>query len=308
MIKKLLTYIADSTNPYENLAVEKYLFDSIQKDTQILYLWQNKDTVVIGQNQNPLAECQCSLIEQDGAKIARRLSGGGAVYHDLGNLNFTFISNSDDYSLSTNLEVIKTACSYAGIDVFVSGRNDILADEKKFSGNAFYNSNNKSYHHGTILINTDFLRMQKYLTPPKAKLEAKGIKSVKSRVVNLSELSPAITCEKMTEYMILAFESVYNLKSLYSGWDYIYAKSAPFTLSTEEHFPWGNISLNVDVTKGIIKNITTYTDSMDWRLPKILSEALTDCRFEYDDIKKALELKLESEVFSDILTMFKKII
>ena len=149
MVHQLQICITDCVDPYRNLATEKYLLDTTPEDCCTLFLWQNKNTVVIGKNQNAWAECRCSLLESEGGKLARRLSGGGAVFHDLGNLNFTFLSSTVNYDLSRNLNVIKTACHLAGISAEISGRNDILADNRKFSGNAFYNTKDKSYHHGT---------------------------------------------------------------------------------------------------------------------------------------------------------------
>ena len=211
MINELKYYISKETDPYINLAVEKYLLDNVSENCCILYLWQNENTVVIGKNQNPWAECRCELSESEGVKIARRLSGGGAVYHDLGNLNFTFISSSVNLDVSKNAAIIVAACRMAGIKCELSGRNDILANGRKFSGNAFYNSHGKSYHHGTLLVSSDKTKLQKYLTPPLSKLESKGVKSVKARVINLSELSENITIKSMTAFMLKAFEDSYVL-------------------------------------------------------------------------------------------------
>ena len=170
MIKNLLFYISDTLNPYINLAKEKFLFDSVDNKTLILYLWQNQNTVVIGKNQNAYLECRTELLKQDGVTLARRLSGGGAVFHDIGNLNFTFICATENFDVSNHVKVIQNACRKANIETQISGRNDILANDKKFSGNAFYNSQGHSYHHGTILINADTEKLNRYLTPPKAKL------------------------------------------------------------------------------------------------------------------------------------------
>ncbi len=322
MIKKLSVHITDCTNPYTNLALEKVLFDNVSDDEMILYLWQNKNTVVIGRNQNPWSECKCSLLESEGGHLARRLSGGGAVFHDLGNLNFTFICTAQNYSLQKNLEVISGACKMAGIETEISGRNDILAEGRKFSGNAFYNSNGKSYHHGTILINTDSEKLGRYLTPPKAKLEAKGVKSVRSRVINLCELNPDLTCELMKGHMSDSFEKVYGLsahvkKSVnsdeiaklaakYQSWDYLYGAQPPFTFECEKRFEWGNIDLKLNVVKGIIKEIKVYTDSMDYTLSERVQTALVNCHFETKKIKEALALKIDSDKTQCIADLIKE--
>ena len=254
MIQKLQIYMTDSTDPYWNLATEKLLFERVEDNCCILYLWQNKNTVVIGRNQNPFAECRMSLLKEENVHLARRLSGGGAVYHDLGNLNFTFLLRDEDYDLARQQSVIQTACAYAGIRAEISGRNDILADGKKFSGNAFYHSRGHAYHHGTLLIDTDGEKLSRYLTPPKAKLAAKGIASVRSRVVNLRELSPQLTCKQMMQYMCDAFSQVYSLPAQiiqlsaedtlhirqtaadFMDPDWLYGTTPPFSFSCEGHF------------------------------------------------------------------------
>ena len=138
MITKIFIYNAQGTDPHENLAAEKVLMDALAPGEAMLYLWQNLNTVVIGKNQNAWLECRTSLLDEEGGKLARRLSGGGAVYHDLGNLNFTFLMCKEDYNLDKQVAVIQKACALAGIHAEKSGRNDLLADGRKFSGNAFY--------------------------------------------------------------------------------------------------------------------------------------------------------------------------
>lgn len=322
MIKNIYIYISDCFDPYKNLATEKYLMDTLPEGSCILYLWQNQNTVVIGKNQNPWTECRCELMKSEGISLARRLSGGGAVFHDLGNLNFTFLCNTEDYDLEKQMKVISAACSIAGIETELSGRNDILADGRKFSGNAFYNSKGKSYHHGTLMICADTKRMSRYLTPPKAKLESKGIKSVKSRVLNLSELCPKITVDSMKSYMISAFEAVYGMKSelwlktdlkvienlscQYSSWDYLYGFNMPFSLSCEGQFNWGHIQFGMNIAQGVIKSVKVYTDSMDWSLPETIEASLSNCRFELKDIENALKACLTEDMAEDLYKLLEE--
>ncbi len=319
MIDTLQIYIRNSFDPYENLAVEKYLLDTTPENACTLYLWQNENTVVIGRNQNAWAQCRTSLLEEDGVHLARRLSGGGAVFHDLGNLNFTFLCSSENYDLQKQLRVIKTACALAGIETEISGRNDILADGRKFSGNAFYNSKGKSYHHGTILINADMEKMARYLTPPIAKLEAKGVKSVKSRTINLCTLSPTLTCNDMKNYMTKAFEKIYSkpitvinninneeilkLAEKYSSREYLYDTPMLISFSCEKYFSWGNVRIELQVSDGIIKDVRLYTDAMDHRLPQSVSSALISCRFNKDDIKSALYSALSENIAEDLIEL-----
>lgn len=321
MINRLQIYVGNCFDPYRNLACEKWLFDTTSQDTCTLYLWQNENTVVIGRNQNPWAECRPTLLQEDGGKLARRLSGGGAVFHDLGNLNFTFICSSENYDLAKNLEVIKKACRYTGIEAAVSGRNDILADGKKFSGNAFYNSKGMSYHHGTLLINADIKKVEKYLTPSKAKLEAKGVKSVRSRIVNLASIAPDLTCDKMKEYMKAAFAQVYNLPTEeiagidrdfvlklateYSSWDYIYGESKPFSASVENRFSWGSVTLNLDVKDGAIMGCKLYTDAMFWELAQRVETALLGCPLQDEKLQNKLISAVPSPYAEDIFNLIK---
>ncbi len=304
MIQKILVYNTDCADPYINLATEKWLFDNLEKNQCILYLWQNKNTVVIGKNQNAWTECDIPALQNDGVKLARRISGGGAVFHDLGNVNFTFICNSEDYDLTRQLNVIKVACKGADIDTEFSGRNDILAQGRKFSGNAFYNSGGKSFHHGTILISANTEKMQKYLTPSKTKLSSKGVKSVKSRVVNLCELNATLSCQKMKDYMIDAFQSVYGLsaeiKSVeinpqiesiskeFGTKEHLYGLAIPFSVSCEKRFEWGGIQLNLNVKRGIITDVQVFSDAMDHTVSDNIKNALINCVFEKDAVKKAV--------------------
>lgn len=199
---------SENTSPYYNLALERSLFDFVDEDTVILYLWQNSHTIVIGKNQNAYAECKVDEFIKDGGTLARRPSGGGAVYHDLGNLNFSIICKESIAKEHTYQRIVKEALGYFGIVSEFNGRNDLTGDDKKFSGNAFYVKDDVLCQHGTILINSDFKELSKYLTPDISKLERNHVKSMESRVVNLSEISDKITVESMKEAMIKATNAV----------------------------------------------------------------------------------------------------
>ncbi len=311
----LYTIMSSSFDPYYNLALETHLLSKLPEQGCILYLWQNDHTVVIGKNQNPWAECRTSRLQEEGGHLARRMSGGGAVYHDLGNLNFTFLCREEHYDLQKQLSVIQKAVGFAGIDARFSGRNDLLADGRKFSGNAFYHSKGKAYHHGTLLIATDTEKMSRYLSPPKAKLESKGVASVRSRVVNLTELNPALTCQKMKDHMIQAFSQIYEgslemlqltledqnaiqaLKQQYGSQEWLYGKPMPFTCTLENRFSFGSVQLQLQVESGVIRNLQVFTDAMDASLPEKLSQALIGCPFQSDAMTKALSLRPEISAF-----------
>lgn len=301
MIQKLRYYQTSCTDPYQNLATEKFLLDSVSPGECILYLWQNQNTVVIGRNQNAWAECRTSLLEQEGGRLARRLSGGGAVFHDLGNLNFTFLVRREDYDVDRQLSVIQEACRLSGITAVKSGRNDLLADGRKFSGNAFYHHQGHAYHHGTLMIDVDKDKLQRYLSPPKAKLEAKGVASVRSRVVNLKELCPELTCSLMAQRMVQAFETVYGCPAKeipldkqaeiaqtakqYGSWEYLYGSPLPFTFQCQERFDWGHILVQLEAKAGMITGAKVYSDAMDWLLAGAVEQALTGCPFRLENMQ-----------------------
>lgn len=319
MITQLRIYESLCFDPHANLATEKHLMDMTRPGMCLLYLWQNQNTVVIGRNQNPWLECRTNLLQDEGGTLARRLSGGGAVFHDLGNLNFTFIMCKEDYDLDRQLRVIQTACRLAGIHAERSGRNDLLAEGQKFSGNAFYQSKTHAYHHGTLMVDVDKDKLGRYLSPPKAKLEAKGVASVRSRVVNLKELAPELTVHRMKQYMRTAFSTVYgmdaepvmlsdddinaidHLRTEYGSWEYLFGTPLPFTFQCQGHFPWGHIHLQLNAKDGIICSTKFYSDAMDWRLPETVQTALTGCRFEVTAMQHALQKAvLEPEICADL--------
>jgi len=308
MINKIKLFQYDSVDPYLNLAIEQHLLETVEEGTCILYLWQNQNTVVIGRNQNAWKECRTSLLEDEGGHLARRLSGGGAVFHDLGNLNFTFLLNEEDYDLDRQLTVIETACRTLGLNAKRSGRNDVLVDDRKFSGNAFYHSKGKAYHHGTLLISVDGDKLARYLSPSKAKLQAKGVDSVRSRVVNLDTLVPGLTCEQMCAEMTSAFGRVYGLKpepiapdtldwdhieSLHArnaSRDWLYGPRLPLSFDCEERFDWGSVQLQLHVESGVVVQAKVYSDAMDWDFAPTLERLLTGSDFS----RQALCLRIRA--------------
>lgn len=308
MIQALKAYCSDSFDPYYNLATEQYLLESTESGCCTLYLWQNQNTVVIGRNQNPWLECRTSLLEQDGGHLARRLSGGGAVFHDLGNLNFTFLVPEEDYSVDRQLNVIQTACAALGLETERSGRNDILCQGRKFSGNAFYTHNGKSYHHGTLLVHADTEKLGRYLTPSKAKLKSKGVSSVRSRVINLRELAPTLTIDALKAALLDAFGKVYalpvshlqttdldaaaisKLRTHYGSWDWLFGRNIPCSFSCEGRFDWGSIRLELQIDAGLVQNCRVYSDSMDWSIAPALEAALIGCPFHLDALQSRVRI------------------
>lgn len=307
MIKQISSILSSSFNPYENLALEKYLFDHVKEDEVILYLWQNERTVVCGRNQNLWKECHVSRLLEDGGYPVRRLSGGGAVFHDKGNLNFTFLVKKDNYDVARQLQVIIQACKNLGIHAEKTGRNDITVDGRKFSGNAFYSSGERKYHHGTLLIQVDTSMMSAYLNVDKEKLATKGVSSVRSRVANLVEFCPGLTIQTMKDAMSAAFETVYHLpaapyqlpvsasheleetRQFFSSDEWLYGRKIDFAYRINRRFPWGDFDLQLNVEKGVIVAAALYSDANDESFIRSIQEKLEGISFTYTELKALVE-------------------
>jgi lipoate-protein ligase A len=300
-MNETIIYKSNSFDPWRNLAIEELLLDTVRENQYILYLWQNRDTIVIGKNQNPWKECRAGMLEQDGGYLARRLSGGGTVFHDLGNLNFTFLMNRDHYDLAKQAGIILTAVRNLGIPAEMSGRNDLTVAGRKFSGNAFCFRKNNAYHHGTILVASDFDKMTKYLQVPEDKIRSKGIESVRSRVVNLSEYIPSLKVDTLVDELCYEFtkayrerhteyqETVKSIASLdraviqelyqkYSSWEWRYGETLQFDLEIATRFPWGGLEIGLKLEKGIIAEAAVYSDAMDEEFIGMLPSLLKGLR------------------------------
>lgn len=270
--------ISDSYDPAFNLGLEEYL---IETGDDILYLWQNDNTIVIGRNQNPYSECDIKKINEDKVHLVRRRSGGGAVFHDMGNLNFTIISSKHEGNIEENFEFVNKALAIEGINSEFNGRNDLHVNGKKISGNAFFDNGKTFCHHGTMLIDVDMGKLSNYLTASKLKLQSKGIKSVRSRVLNLIDINPDITVKKIKSAMIKCYSESesqeiehYDIEKIkkdprimekvkrYQSWKWIYAESPNADIKFEERFSWGIIEFNFKINNGIIENACIYTDSI----------------------------------------------
>lgn len=311
---------SNSQDPWFNLSLEDYLVQLVSSDyeqdekTIILYLWQNDNTVVIGRNQNAWTECTTSLLEKEGGKLARRTTGGGAVFHDMGNLNFSIITPKELYDITRSLGIIVKAAKLAGVEAYLSGRNDILAQSQKFSGNAFLVRKNAGLHHGTILIDSDYKRVGRYLNVSKEKLQSKGIKSVRSRIINLSSINKDITVELMEKYIEEAVLAEYGPGSVeqvsvesilekaefkkmhekFKSWEWCYGESIAFSVKWDKFFPWGSVCICFNVKNGIINEAYIYTDALDGEFFNKLAENLKETKFVQDSILKKVLLTEET--------------
>ena len=315
--------ISNMTNPYYNLALEEYL---IERGQACLYLWQNNKTIVIGRNQNPYRECNIERIRADGINLVRRRSGGGAVYHDLGNLNFTIISKLGEDNIQENFKLVNRALARLGIKSEFNGRNDILVGTRKISGNAFYEDGDIFCQHGTLLIDLDIDRLGNYLTVSKLKLESKGIKSVKSRVSNLKDLDQSISVARVKEALIAEYggqelEPIYYKRQdlegqprlmdkvrKYGSWDWVYGESPESNMGLEKKYDWGIINFDFLLGAGKILRASIDTDSIIEDNFQALARGLEGLDFRSENIVETIERYIGNPAIrQDLVNEFKNI-
>lgn len=302
-------YLSDSTNPFFNLATEDCLYQNALIEEPLLFLWRNEKTVVIGRAQNPWVECNIKAMNENNVHLARRQTGGGTVFHDLGNTNFTFLSPKNLYDKTRNLKIITDALQTFDIKAEASGRNDILVQQKKVSGSAFRESKDRAFHHGTLLLNANLTELSNYLNPSAKKLKAKGVKSVRSRVLNLSDINPLITHEGMCEAITQEFINHYgphktihlnsnelsreqalqaHFKQL-QDWDWRFGKTLKFEHELNERFEWGEVTVNLNVNHAIITAVKIYSDCLFPDLLESISKQLVGVGYTPEDITHALK-------------------
>lgn len=268
---------SNSYNPYKNLAIEDFLVNFANENQHfILYFWQNENTVVIGRNQDAFSEVNLDFMIKNKIKLARRKTGGGAVFHDKNNLNFSFIIPKNRFNKLKSSNIIKKALFNLGIDSEISGRNDILVNNKKISGNAYLNKENVTLHHGTILLNTNFELLENVLNINTVKLKSHGVKSVKNRVLNLNELYPNITIKDLKQEIKKEFENTYLNKcqlfkddlqiekDFYSSEEWIYGDKKFINLKKYSHkFDWGICEIKILNSKEK-KYVKIYSDALEY--------------------------------------------
>lgn len=306
--------ISDSHDPWFNLAVEECIFRQMPATQRVLFLWRNADTVVIGRAQNPWKECNTRRMEEDNVRLARRSSGGGAVFHDLGNTCFTFMAGKPEYDKSVSTAIVVNALNSLGIKAGASGRNDLEVETpdgaRKVSGSAYKETMDRGFHHGTLLLNADLSRLANYLNPDKKKLQAKGITSVRGRVANLSDLLPGLTYEQISDAVREAFFDYYGERveaehispdalpdlpgfadtfARQSSWDWNFGQAPAFSHMLDQRFIWGGIELHFDVEKGHITRTQIFTDSLNPAPLEALAARLQGCLYRSDMLQQQCE-------------------
>jgi lipoate-protein ligase A len=311
----------ESTNPYFNLAMEEYLF-SLDDDNDYVLLWQNEPTIVVGKYQNTAEEINSEYVKEKGIHVVRRITGGGAVYHDLGNLNFTFINKGTEkkeFDFRKFTMPIVKALERFGVKAELSGRNDITIDQKKFSGNAQYVKQGKVLHHGTLLFNSKMEELTKALKVTEDKFQSKGIKSVRSRVTNIADyLSEAITVSEFKELLLkymfdedteliegqLKDADMNKINSLmeskYMNWDWNYGASPEFNVKQGKRFEGGKVEVLINVKQGIIQSIKFYGDFFGNGNLEEIEGLLIGKRYVEDEIYNTLVQLNVSDYFKGI--------
>lgn len=305
--------VSDSHDPLFNLAVEECIFRQMDPNQRVLFLWRNANTVVIGRAQNPWKECNTRRMEEDGVTLARRSSGGGAVFHDLGNSCFTFMAGKPGYDKSISTAIVLDALKLLGVSAFASGRNDLLVatqdGDRKVSGSAYRETLDRGFHHGTLLLDADLSRLANYLNPDPKKLAAKGISSVRSRVANLCELLPGIEHQQVSHALIEAFFAHYGARvspehispiqlpdlpgfadtfARQRSWAWNFGHAPAFTHQLDERFDWGGVELHFDVEKGVIGRAQIFSDSLDPAPLDALAQRLVGVTYRSDAIAALL--------------------
>ena len=277
-----LSYLVlNTTDPAYNLAAEQYVFDSLPKEKTYFMLWQNDNAIIIGKHQNTYAEINAEFVKEKNIKVVRRLSGGGAVYHDLGNLNFTFISDatSNEIDFPTFCRPIAKALEKLGVPVEINGRNDMLIDGRKFSGNSQYVRNGRVMHHGTILYDSNLSIIGQSLQVDPQKIESKGIKSVRSRVTNVSEyMAQKVSMPEFIDALLSALlketpGTKYSLtgddhmeidrirRERYDTWEWNYGYSPECTMCKKARIEGcGSIQIHLSVKHGTVESMEIYGD------------------------------------------------
>jgi lipoate---protein ligase len=298
------------TDPRINLAIEEYALKNLDINETYLLFYINRPSIIIGKNQNTIEEINTEYVESNGIHVVRRLSGGGAVYHDLGNLNFSFITKDDGESFHNFrkfTEPVISALQNLGVNAELSGRNDIEVEGKKISGNAQFSTRGRMFSHGTLMLNSEIDNVASALKVKKEKIQSKGIKSVRSRVANISDyLTEKITieefralllksifggAEKVSEYVLTEedWEKIHQLsKERYQNWEWNYGSSPKFNLNHSHRFPVGSIDVRLEVNKGIIENCKIYGDFFGVGDVLEIENKLKGCRYEKSELEKAL--------------------
>lgn len=300
-----------STDPHFNLALEEYVLKYLDPQEDFVILWQNSPSIIIGRNQNTVEEINSKYVKENDISVVRRLSGGGAVYHDSGNLNFTFIVKNDQDSVSNYRKFTKPvidALNRLGIPAEFSGRNDITIEGKKFSGNAQYYYRNRLLHHGTLLYNSELTRLQEALQVRGDKISSKGIKSVRSRVTNIADYMQEVVPIQSFRDVLLKYIFEYQnqdheeyilteedkkriyeiMQSRYMTWEWNFGESPDYHIQKTKRFTGGLLDIRFNVHQGNISEIKIFGDFLSHCDVTELANQLIGIKYEESAILNKL--------------------
>ena len=316
--------VSHSNNPAFNIALEAYAFREMLDEDEIFILWINEPTIVIGKHQNAIEEINKEYTDAHGIHVVRRLSGGGAVYHDLNNLNYTIISNKADegaFDFKTFSKPVIDTLAKLGVKAEFTGRNDLEIDGKKFCGNAQAYYKGRMMHHGCLMFDVDTSVLADALKVSKDKIESKGIKSVRARVTNINDELPQkmdvqafrdalleqVKKENpdMTEYKFSEAELErikQSEKEQFGNWDWIYGAAPEYTIKRSVRYPAGKITIYANVEKSLIKSIKIYGDFFGIGDVSDIEQLLVGSRYEYKDVLEKLQTLDTSHYFSRMTT------
>ena len=312
----MVFYESACTDPYYNLAAEEYFLTRADPDQDYFLLWQNDRAVIVGKYQNTLEEVDQRRAEEQGIRVARRLSGGGAVYHDLGNLNYTFIVSErqgEEASFQTFARPLISALEELGLHAFQSGRNDIMIGEKKISGASRYLRSGRLLHHGCILLDCDLSVLSQVLLPKSDKIRSKGISSVRSRVTNINDvLAHPISMEELKQLLVRqvfpsppqsitlpdsAQKEIQDLRdSKYAAWEWNYGLSPACDIRRDQYFPFGSMTLFLTVKSGVIQTAKICGDFFCRQEPEALEALLCGHRLERDGFASLTQTDLSQYI------------
>ena len=314
--------VNNSHNPAYNVALEAYAFRELLAEDELFILWINEPTIVIGKHQNAIEEINKTYTDEHGIHVVRRLSGGGAVYHDLNNLNYTIISNKSQegaFDFKTFSQPVIETLADLGVTATFTGRNDLEIDGKKFCGNAQAYYKGRMMHHGCLLFDVDMTVLGNALQVSKDKIESKGVKSVRARVTNiLDELPEKMTVEAfsnqllnkmkesypdMTEY-VFSDDDLKNIQALadqqFGTWDWTYGEAPEYTIKRSVRYPAGKITTYANVEKSVIKGMKLYGDFFGIKDVADIEQALIGLRYEYPDALAKLQTIDTTQYFTNI--------
>lgn len=308
----MIYVLNDSENPFFNHAIEEFILKN--KEEEAFILWRNRPSILIGRNQNTMTEIDEEYVKNEKIDVVRRLSGGGTVFNDLGNINYTFITkkNQDGNKLSDGFEKfalpVISALQSLGVNAVFTGRNDITIDGKKFSGNAQYHYRDKTLHHGTLLFSGNLEKLAKALKSKPLKLQDKGVKSIRSRVTNIADhLDKDMDVLEFKEYLksyIMKYHNItqeYKLteneysdtlkiqKERFESWDWNYGKSPKYNFSKEARFNSGTIEILMRTEKDIIEEVRIYGDYFGEKPVETLERFLLKTEHNQKNILKKLQ-------------------